>query len=109
MLVQFLAGALAILFACKTFLDFKAKKISSGSLIFWSLIWLAVLIVALAPQTTTFISRLLGIGRGVDVAVYFSIVFIFFILFEIIKKITKIEQEITKIVTEIAIKISQEK
>ena len=103
-LVQFLAIALALLFFTKTAADFRKKKISARSFIFWALIWTMILIVAFLPRVTVFLGGILGVERGIDVAVYFSIVFIFFILFEIIKKITKIEQEITKIVSEQVLK-----
>jgi len=104
MFVQFLVAILSILFVVKTVFDLRSKKINTRIFIFWTVIWTLILIVAILPDTTIFLSKILGVGRGVDVAVYFSIVLIFFILFEIVKKISKIEQEITKIVSNEALK-----
>lgn len=103
-LVQFLAAGLAILFIVKTVSDFKDKKISGKGFVLWILVWIAIAVIAFLPQITEPLRKVLGIGRGIDVAVYFSIVFIFYILFEIIKKITKTEREIAEIVREIALK-----
>jgi len=103
MIVQFLAVGLAISVSLKTIFDFRKRKISFKFFLFWMLIWILILIVAFLPQITLPLSNFLGVGRGIDVAVYFSIVLIFFILLEIVKKLTKIEKEITNIVRDIAI------
>ena len=77
MLVQFLAVSLALLIIIKTISDFRRKKIAGGVFFFWMIVWILILVIAFLPQITLPISKVLGVGRGVDAAVYFSIVFIF--------------------------------
>ena len=101
--VQFLAVILIILVLIKTIVDFKKNKITPSAFLFWLTLWLVILVVVVLPQVTVFLAMLLGIGRGMDVAVYFSILFIFFILFKIIARLEKMKQEITKIVQEDAL------
>jgi len=61
-------------------------------------------IAVLLPQTTVFLADFLGIWRGTDVAVYLSIVLIFYLIFRIFVKLEKIEKDITAIIREISLK-----
>jgi hypothetical protein len=44
----------------------------------------------------------LGVGRGIDVLVYLSIILLFYSNFKQTERIEKLEKEITKLVREIA-------
>jgi small membrane protein len=103
-LIQFLIISLAFLVLFRTAVNFKKNKITFKLFIFWLAIWGAVIIVAFLPQITNPLSRILGVGRGVDVAIYFAIVLIFFLLYKIMARLEKIDNEITKIVRERALK-----
>lgn len=108
-LVQFLAIGLVILILIKTISDFKKNKITFPIFLFWLGLWLIVIIVAALPRVTLPLAKLLGVGRGIDVTVYFSILFIFFILFKIITTLEKMKQEITEIVRHLSLKNSRKK
>jgi hypothetical protein len=103
-LVQFLFIVLAALFFYRAIANLKKKKITLKGFIFWACLWAIMIIVAISPGTTNFLSKILGIGRGVDVAVYFSILLIFFLIYKIGIRLEKIEHEITKIVRQDALK-----
>ena len=104
MLIQFLIIAFALFAIVGTILNFKKNKISLNGLIFWLLLWLIISIVVLLPQTTNFFAKILGVGRGTDVAIYLSIVLVFYLIFKIFIRLEKLEANITKIVKEIALK-----
>ena len=99
---------IAILFALFAFgvtvVRFKEKKISAKEFIFWDLIWLGIVIVAVLPWITTVIADLIGIQRGMDVAIYLSIIILFYLIFKMYVKVENVEREITKLVREEAIK-----
>lgn len=82
----------------------KEKIIDKTFYFFWLGFWLVVLVLVNFTQILSYLAQLLGIGRGVDFAVYVSIIFIFNLLFVFFQKIKKIEKEITKIIREIALK-----
>lgn len=103
-LIQILAIAFTVLILLKTASDFKKKRIEAKVFVFWTAIWLAVIIVAALPYVTAPLAKLMGVGRGIDVAVYFSVLFIFFIIFKIVSKLTKIDREISEIVQNLALK-----
>jgi len=109
MLIQFLIIAFALLIIIRIILSFKRGNISLKGLIFWLGLWLVISVVVLLPQTTNFFAKILGVGRGTDVAVYLSIVLLFYLVFRIVIKLEKIETNITKITTEIALRNNSEK
>jgi len=108
-LVQFLIVGLAILVLFRTILRFQKKKITPKLFIFWVIIWLIVITVAALPSITDPLSKILGVGRGADVAFYFAIFLIFFLLYKIMVRLEKIENEITKIVRHLSLKNFKEK
>jgi len=105
-LVQFLIVGLSILVLFRTVLGFKRKKVTPKLFIFWMLIWTVVIIVAVLPQITDPLSKMLGVGRGADVAIYFAIFLIFFLVYKIMVRLEKIEHEITKIIRHLSLKDS---
>ena len=109
MLIQFLIIAFSFFVIIGIITSLKRGKISRKSLIFWLGLWLIILIMVLLPQTTVFFAKILNVGRGTDVAVYLSIVLIFYLLFKLGLRLEKIEREITKIVKEITLKSKKDK
>lgn len=108
-IVQFLIIGLAVLVLFRTGLGFKRKRITRKLFIFWQSLWIIVIIVAVLPQVTDPLSKILGVGRGVDVATYFSILLIFFLIYKIMARLEKIELEITKLVRHLSLKDPKEK
>jgi len=97
MLIQILLVAFSIFVLWRVFLRFRQKELSLGWFIFWIIFWLAVIVVVALPQTTEVVASWLGVGRGVDVAIYVSIVILFYLVFRMFIKIQKIEQNITEL------------
>jgi len=109
-LIQFSAVGLAVLILIKTAIDFKKNKVALPSFLFWTILWLVIIVVAILPQVTGILDRLLlGKDRGLDAIIYFSILFIFFIIFKIIVRLKKLEQGITEIIRHLALKNPREK
>lgn len=104
MFLQILVTLFVVFILFRLFLQKQKSKISLLSFLIWLVLWLAVLVVFWLPDTTTYLAAYLGIGRGADLAVYVSIVVIFYMLFRIFVRMGKIETEITKAVREDAIK-----
>lgn len=89
----------------RTFVAYKKEKVKDRIFyFFWIIFWLLALLLVSFTQILSSLAKILGIGRGVDLAVYISIILIFYLLFIFFVKIKKIEKDITKIVREIAIK-----
>lgn len=99
---------IAILFALFAFsravLRVRAGEITAKEFIFWSAIWILVIVVVLMPSTTTFVSSALGVGRPIDLVVYGGIVSLFYLIFRLYVKIEHTERLLTKLTREIALK-----
>jgi len=87
----------------------RGKSISIGEFFFWSMIWIAVIIVGIFPDIAVVLSGIVGIGRGVDLVLYTSIVLLFYLMFRLYVKIDAQTRETTKLVREIAIKDAKKK
>jgi len=82
----------------------QSNKINLLSFVFWFILWIIIAVVFYLPETTSYLANIVGIGRGVDLAVYTSIIIVFYLLFRVFIRLNKIDREITKIVREKAIK-----
>lgn len=72
--------------------------------IIWLVLWLSMLSVFLNQKLISHIAKLMGIGRGVDVAVYASIIIIFYLIYVIFIKLQELEDRITRVVRSNALK-----
>jgi small membrane protein len=93
----------------RAMLRLRDSNISIGEFSFWSLIWSVVIIVAIFPDLISNLSTIVGIGRGVDLALYASIILLFYLTFRLYVKIDAQSKETTKLVREIAIRDAKKK
>jgi len=101
---------LFILFAVsKVALRYKDKVISLQEFILWTIFWLGVAFVIIFPEITSMVANWLGVGRGVDLVIYISILILFYLVFRALTRQDKIEKDITKVVREIALKEQNKK
>ena len=95
---------LFILFAItRVYLRAKEKILSIRVSTFWFLTWTAAAVGILLPKTTENIASFFGVGRGVDVIVYISLVLVFYLIFRIYVMIEDLRHEITYIVRQVAL------
>ncbi len=83
---------------------FRRGGIGLKQLTLWTLLWGAVIVVVLRPETTSDIARRLGVGRGADVVVYLSIAALFYLQFRLFARVEDQERQITKLARELALK-----
>ncbi len=70
-----------------------------GALFLWS----CALILSIWSELSSFLARLLGIGRGVDFMFLFSILFLVYVNFCLYVRMKKTEHDVTKLIREIAL------
>lgn len=49
----------------------------------WSIFWIMATIVVLRPETASTLANVVGVGRGVDLAVYVSVLVLFLLVFHL--------------------------
>lgn len=100
-----LLGVAFLLFAfSRVWLRTREGSIGWGMFLFWALVWLLALVAVVRPEVTTRLANRLGVGRGVDAAVYISIVLLFYLNFRTNVMIENLRHEITKLTRAIALK-----
>jgi small membrane protein len=102
---QIILSIIIIFFILKITINFFVKKnISSKFFIFWLFLWFLGLLFINFTPLLSFLAKKLGIGRGVDLAVYTSIILIFYFLYLINVEIYELKKRIEKLVRELALK-----
>jgi len=70
----------------------------------WGLLWIAAAVAIARPELTGEVARVLGIGRGTDLVLYFAILAMVFGFFAVYVRMRRIERDLTIIVRELAIR-----
>ena len=108
LLVQVLILAFALFAIVRTWKQFRAGRLRKRELMFWILFWVTLSVAALLPQTTDVAARFVGVGRGVDLAIYTALIALFYLVFRLYVKIEEVERDVTKLVRKIALDKSDE-
>jgi hypothetical protein len=74
----------------------------------WLVFWASVVVVAWLPDTTSLLARWLGVGRGVDTAMYLAILMSFYLLYRSFAKIEDLDRQLTRIVRANALREMEE-
>ncbi len=98
LLIVFLGFALS-----RVVLQFKSHRMKNTEFGFWAVLFTTSIFVVAFPNETTKLAKLLGIGRGVDLAVYASIVTLFYLVFRIYIYIEDLRHDMTELVRKIAL------
>jgi hypothetical protein len=101
--IQLVAMVFLIFAFSRVWLRAREGSIGRGMFLFWILVWLLLLVVVVKPELSTQLARKLGIGRGVDVALYISIVTLFYLNFRSNVMIENLRHEITRLTRIIAL------
>jgi len=104
LIIQIILLAVVVLALLRGWLQFKRGVSSATRTIVWSVFWLLVGVVVVLPETTQLLANVVGVGRGVDLAIYLALLALFFLVFKLFTKIELLEREISKLVRTIALK-----
>lgn len=102
--IQIIILIFSVFALSRSLLRFKRKELRRAEVIFWIVLWIGVIIVALLPQMTGIFSWLLGSesGSGINVLIYLSILMLLYLVFRLYVRLEKTDQEITRLVREMA-------
>jgi len=102
---QILLVLFALVAIANVFSKRKDQVLGPKGFVFWLLFWLAVILVAIWPDSAQRIADHLGIGRGADLVIYISVAMIFFVLFRLHVKVEGLKRDLTRVVREDALEI----
>lgn len=104
MLSQFFLASLVVIIIIKSSHIYYQGRLSRSFTTLWLALWTAMLIVIAQPNILSKISQLVGIGRGADLALYLSILVVFFLIYLIFVKLNKLENQFTILIRQLALK-----
>lgn len=103
MIFQIFLMLFALFAISKTVRQYKKKKVSRHWFLVWTGLWVVVIGVALAPQTTDVVARYVGVEKGADLLVYCAIVLLFYVMYRMFVRMERQHQELTQLVRKIAV------
>lgn len=104
MLIQILITVFVLFAASRIALQYKNEHVGKWPLIFWLAIWTGALVVVYWPNGIDRLARIFGVGRGIDVLVYFGLILVFYLVYRIYIHMENLERQITKLVRHLALK-----
>ena len=100
--IQILIVIFALFALSRSILRWKDHSIRFQELVFWAILWGFIILTMFIPKTTTLFSSLLGFSSGANIAVYISIILLFYLVFRIYVQIEKTNKDLTKLVRALA-------
>ncbi len=102
MIIQYVATAIITIIILQQIVRFIKDRPTFFKTFVLTLFWGIVLILIWFPRIMDWLGEITGVGRGVDVLIYLSIIFLFYYVLRQNSKIDKLEKDITKLVREMA-------
>ena len=84
------------------------RRITPRVGLFWLIVWIGAAVSIAFPEIPSVVARLLGIGRGADLVLYLSILFMLGAFFGIYLRFRRIDEQMTEIVRHLAIRDADE-
>lgn len=88
----------------RVWLRTREGTLGTGMFLFWTVIWILAILAIINPNLTTEFANKIGVGRGVDAAIYISLLLLFYLNFRNNVQLENLRHEITKLTREIALK-----
>ena len=106
--IQIVLICFAVFAASRVLLRYRRGGMKGLNLFLWLLFWTGVVVVGVQPDTTSWLATRLGVGRGVDIAMYLSILMLFYLLFRSFTKIEDLDRQLTRVVRANALREMEE-
>ena len=92
-LIKILFTLFAIFAWSRAIIRFYSMDLNIKELVFWSIIWLIMIILVFLPGKTNFMAKLLGMERGNDAMFFLGIVTLFYTSYRLYVKSNELEKE----------------
>lgn len=102
-LIQVAIVAFAALMLVGAALRFRRGEMRRGPAALWAALWIGVIVFVASPDLSQDVAVTLGVGRGVDVIVYLSILALLFMQYRLWARQERIDRALTAISRAIAL------
>jgi small membrane protein len=104
MILQAILILFLIFAASRVYLQWRNGNIKIVSFIFWAAIFVGAIFSIIQPEISSQLAHLVGIGRGADVILYFSVAILFYLLFRLYIYVENLRHEISELISQLALK-----
>ena len=101
---QLLLGSLLLFIIYRTVVAYRSKTLSVGFTVTWLLFWSVGLILVIKQEWVISLANWIGIGRGVDLVIYLSIILLYYLIYTVLIRLQEIEENLTRIIRGLALK-----
>jgi len=102
--LQYLLLAFLVFAISRVYLRVRDGSLSFATFIFWMVLFFLVGIAVIDPLYTTLLANRFGIGRGADVAIYVSVILLFYMIFRTNVMLENLRHDLTTLVRQLALK-----
>lgn len=100
---QIIIGAIVLFIVYRTIRTYQQGNLTKVFALIWLGFWVVVLFFLFQQELLSKIANLLGVWRGVDLALYLSVITVFYLLFRLSATLEGINQKITQIIRRVAL------
>lgn len=104
MFVKLLVTLFVIFALSRVWLRRRDGSINFGGWLAWSVVWVGVGVFVWLPKISDVAAGKIGIGRGVDALVYFSIIVLYYGAFRLYIKLELLQRDLTALVRALALR-----
>jgi len=104
MIFQYIIPVVGLLAIMQGYSQYKKAKQNLRVFLFWTLAWSSMILFAIFPEVTNYLSKILKLERPVDAVLYPSIVLLYYLVFALYMKIENYNKQLTRIVQKDAIR-----
>lgn len=101
--IQYILLAILFFAISRVYLRVRDGSISFTAFVFWMGLFFTIGATVIDPLYTTYLAKQLGIGRGVDILIYVSVIVLFYLVFRTNIMLENLRHELTRLVREIAL------
>lgn len=107
-LAQYILLIPVIILILSSIQKYHKKNIQTITLIGTLFFWFLIATIIVFPNITQIAANFVGIGRGVDLVVYLTLIAIIMVLVQVISRNIELEQKITQLARHMALKDANE-
>lgn len=104
MLIRIIVTLFCVLVIANVAVRFRRRQIRFSLFVLWSLLWIGVAATANWSSSSDWLAHMMGMGRGMDLLVFLSILAIFYALYRVYSKVEKVERKLTQAIREEALR-----
>lgn len=107
-LIQILTVLFVAFAASRVILRYKDSAMTTGTFVFWMVLWGSVLVAVFRPELADHTATVLGLQRGTDAMFFLAVILLFYLIFRLYVKIDILDRDITRLTAEVSTEIHRD-